>query len=887
MLVTKALLGVVVVGICLLSTTIASPYLDAELSALNYDQIHEMMDDYTVKFPKLFRRVNTSASDDVYSRNNCGPHRCQEFIYELTDFNLDSAQKADVLLYSGMYGDQTAGPSSLVYLTRFLLEEYSNIPWIKHLLKNRRILLLPIASPFPYKWGNTNEGVNDVQRDAELDFPVPSTETSNIPCFETLASRMINELTNLYTFTVALGVYEGTPGLLYPNNTADDGWLKALGDAMIAFSGVASATVSDSPKGNAMYWLNKSTETNWDTCKSTALPDYTPERPTNHALSYKLMLDATKELGDTRSVVSPGNGKYGNVGITIKTVLMALEYAKPYAVVVKEDAPFVHPHSDATATHDLTVYWRIGGTRTVLKAALLKDDYMEKLFEILPELHTLTTDELTGYDETAIADGELKNYDGDALYVPVEGENLVYKDSNLYYSQSFPTTNKQTWTMVPYFTVCNDLTVSASGDCTNSSEAFITKFGATQVTLAEPNSESKTIPVKDWIAQPYKATFYSSETRPLDNVHASLFTCAQTKKAGTIRLSLIEGKPWSLKVAVTVEDVDAYKHFSDDVYLYWGIREYGDLRSCVRGSPGLIVGFKYLESGAFAYQYHKDSGNVRNVHEDGFYMVKVKLADLRQSNSQDIILDNLEDPTRLLRNVLGMSFVMYHEYSMAVGVATTTCAENGDLDCYGKPTFVNLPGVCSLHTDETQAPVHLIFRRIGEHSQKYDVFLAQTDYFKQNNFATASLEVGGKPYDLDVTQFTRTAITLEANDLIGRDFGVVAKTEDAKTTKYHYCVAGYKNPFLYDSLNYVDELLVTTENAIGSTDNESGDDDDDDCKRGPGIYIGLILTALVVIGLIVFGTRRYYKPRAGFTRAGGSGTGAAATTGGATSGAQA
>ena len=304
--------------------------LVSDMQALNstYPSIFEL---YTAQ--ALFGLPNVSYGSENYKT------WIIRITNESTGFN-----KPEVLFIGGHHGDETVGVEAAYYYAELLCTKYATDSWIKYLVDNREIYIMPCVNP--YGWAHLqryDENGNDMNRDYPFDY-------SGSAPFSTIGARAVHELTKRHLFINTVSWHGGAEGIYYawgcyahdtaPYECPDDIAFYNEGKKMSEYGGPYT------DGGTNYYVYGKANEilyacygayedyayaASWDTANENS------SYPTNgcHSLTHCIEMSEIKNpaastLGGRADIFTPGGAEDGYVPKNIRIALLLTDIAEPY-----------------------------------------------------------------------------------------------------------------------------------------------------------------------------------------------------------------------------------------------------------------------------------------------------------------------------------------------------------------------------------------------------------------------------------------------------------------------------------------------------------------------------------------------------------------------------
>lgn len=158
------------------------------------------------------------------------------------------------LLYiANMHGDETVGREMMIYLARYLLNEYDANDRVKTLVNNAQIFLMPSMNPDGFE---LDQRENAAGVDLNRDFPDFTSDNHDTTAGRAIETQAIMRLHERHHFLMALNFHGGEVCFNLPWDTQpNDGSVKMFGDdALIKRAGYQYA--STNPSIFANDWSN-------------------------------------------------------------------------------------------------------------------------------------------------------------------------------------------------------------------------------------------------------------------------------------------------------------------------------------------------------------------------------------------------------------------------------------------------------------------------------------------------------------------------------------------------------------------------------------------------------------------------------------------------------
>lgn len=258
---------------------------------------------------------------------------------ESTGFN-----KPEVLFIGGHHGDETVGVEAAYYYAELVCTKYTTDSWIKYLVDNREIYIMPCVNP--YGWVHLqryDENGVDMNRDYPFDY-------SGSAPFSTIGARAVHELTKRHLFINTISWHGGAEGIYYAwgcyaHNTApyecpDDAAFYNEGKYMSEYGGSYTASGSnyyEYGRANQILYPCYGAYEDYAYAASWDLANEDPSYPTNGCRSLTSCIEisntknpAASTLGGRADVFTPDGAEDGYVPKNIRIALLLTDIAEPY-----------------------------------------------------------------------------------------------------------------------------------------------------------------------------------------------------------------------------------------------------------------------------------------------------------------------------------------------------------------------------------------------------------------------------------------------------------------------------------------------------------------------------------------------------------------------------
>jgi len=155
--------------------------------------------------------------------------------------------KPEIFFVGGHHGNEPISIEAPYYLIEYLLENYNNNSYIRSLIDNREIYIMPVINP----WGWENDIREDPNgEDVNRDYPY-ATQAGNIP-LTTIGATAVTELMKQHQFIISLSWHSGDHLIYYAWGTPIHDTLNDESPDNIAYFEVAKL-MSDFAGGETNY----------------------------------------------------------------------------------------------------------------------------------------------------------------------------------------------------------------------------------------------------------------------------------------------------------------------------------------------------------------------------------------------------------------------------------------------------------------------------------------------------------------------------------------------------------------------------------------------------------------------------------------------------------
>ena len=275
---------------------------------------------------------------------------------ESTGFN-----KPEVLFIGGHHGDEKIGVEVAYYLAEWLVTNYQNDSWIRYLVDNREIYIIPLANP--YGWVHhirrapniyyPEEGQEfvDMNRDYPYDFDYSGGSSGSPKIFSTVGARAIHELTKRHLFINTVSWHAGTEMIiyawgcyahLYNTESPDDMAFYYQGKYMSQYAGPYHGYYQWGRANDLLYPCHGAYE-DYAYAMSWDLENADENWTTNgcYSLTHCIEISDSKyppqsTLGGRNGVYNPGGEEDGYIPKNIRIALLLIDIAQPYIKITNE-----------------------------------------------------------------------------------------------------------------------------------------------------------------------------------------------------------------------------------------------------------------------------------------------------------------------------------------------------------------------------------------------------------------------------------------------------------------------------------------------------------------------------------------------------------------------
>ena len=337
-----------------------------EYSYFDYSSMTAMLDNFNTTYPDL---VELTTAQDAYSLPPCRDGYDIPILRITNEATLTS-QRPEVLFLGGIHGNEAIAVSAAMYLAKFLIDNYGSDDYIKYLVDDREIYIMPCLNPYGLQENSRNDGNGE---DMNRDF---SYDKDNTP-FTTLGARAVHEVMAEHLFISAVNWHSGLEAIGYAwgceahdtptDESPDDAAFHSQGQAMRTYAGDYSGFYPTGRNNDVIYavqgaFSDYAYAATWDTGNSD------PSWPTMgcRALGYTVEISTTKEpatdtLGTDEDIYTPGGAGDGYISKNIRLALYQIDTASPYVRSMDGDEDPRY----ANAGERMEMEWIVGGCEEV------------------------------------------------------------------------------------------------------------------------------------------------------------------------------------------------------------------------------------------------------------------------------------------------------------------------------------------------------------------------------------------------------------------------------------------------------------------------------------------------------------------------------------------
>lgn len=332
----------------------------------DYEAMNGTLDRLNMEYPGL---VDVTTAQESYGLPDCRDGY-KVHIVRITNEATLTPQRPEVLFLGGIHGDEPVSVSAAVYLAKFLVEGYEGDEYLRFLLDNREIYIMPCLNPYGLEHATRQDGRGE---DMNRDF---SYDNDGVP-FTSTGARAVHELMREHLFISAVNWHSGTEAIGYAwgaesretdsDESPDDSAFYSQAMGMRAYAGDFSGHYRTGRNNQVIYhargaFSDYAYAATWDSEFSD------PAWPTGgcRSLAYTVEISGSKRpstemLGTDEELYVPGGTGDGYVTKNIRLALYMIDTASPY-VHFPEDTP---RELHGNAGENLSLEWVVGGCEMV------------------------------------------------------------------------------------------------------------------------------------------------------------------------------------------------------------------------------------------------------------------------------------------------------------------------------------------------------------------------------------------------------------------------------------------------------------------------------------------------------------------------------------------
>lgn len=171
-------------------------------------------------YGKLFKVYEGFSTYHIHPVPKCGESACKNPIIEITDFEQSSVVNTlpTVLLVAGFHGDEVLGTYVLYYLIDFIEKNYLKKPFLINMLKNVRLILVPMANVNGFYNSKREETVmvNGAAKEMDPNRDFPFNQNAGGHCFETSTALLLDAIFRENVVIGTLTFHGGMNSITYP-----------------------------------------------------------------------------------------------------------------------------------------------------------------------------------------------------------------------------------------------------------------------------------------------------------------------------------------------------------------------------------------------------------------------------------------------------------------------------------------------------------------------------------------------------------------------------------------------------------------------------------------------------------------------------------------------
>eukprot|EP00900_Chrysochromulina_parva_P025221 jgi/Chrpa1/7332/Chrysochromulina_OHIO_Genome00018148-RA len=292
---------------------------------------------------------------------------CQNYILEITNRSslAHELDRPEIFISGALHGDERIGPSTALALSRWLIERYDTDPWMRRLVDQRIILVMPMTNAIGVEQRRRDELGIDPNRDFPYD-QVPSA------CMQTVTARSINELYRARLLQLVVTFHGGMQAIAYnwgsfnyyqskPHRSPDDVSQRQVAEQMSKFAGTGGSRTRNTKylfktMNDLVYPVHGGMEdwgyaASWDrafvrTCEPRTYGGYEAARTTYSdaaVRAFTVLIETSDLKAPTADTYGAEAGVYninsdadGHVPRNVRLSLAAIDLVRPHIAVWRE-----------------------------------------------------------------------------------------------------------------------------------------------------------------------------------------------------------------------------------------------------------------------------------------------------------------------------------------------------------------------------------------------------------------------------------------------------------------------------------------------------------------------------------------------------------------------
>ncbi|CDW79494.1 zinc carboxypeptidase family protein [Stylonychia lemnae] len=209
-------------------------YKAEDYKYIPYAEMRQKLYNLANLYPNLMKIETAEQRYGIPHEVECGNELCQIDIVTISDFEVQSDEKAQVYISGTLHGDEVIGPNTAYYLIEYLISSYKEDSLVTNLLRRREIIITPMTNSVGYNYNeraerinvksenyksnpykrNKNTGTKEYYfEDINRDFPY---NTDKDKCLNTIAGRVIHQIMVENVIVSAITFHGGINVIAYP-----------------------------------------------------------------------------------------------------------------------------------------------------------------------------------------------------------------------------------------------------------------------------------------------------------------------------------------------------------------------------------------------------------------------------------------------------------------------------------------------------------------------------------------------------------------------------------------------------------------------------------------------------------------------------------------------